>query len=299
MKKLFTKEMMIGACVLIALAILFFGIEYLKGVSIFKPSNYYYAVYNDVKGLEVSAPVTVNGYKIGQVDNVELMYDRPGCVLVSMSLDKKFKIPVNSKALIESSLLGTASVKIDLASEGTYYTPGDTIPAGVAAGMMDQVSQQLLPGVSNLVPKVDSILTNVNTLTGNEALLQSFKNIEQLTSTLNTTAVNLNAAVKTLPSTIGAVNGVIASVNAIVADLDTVASQIAEAPIESTLENFNRISSDLAALTSQLQNPNSTLGALMNDSGLYDNLTKASLSIDSLLVDIRKNPKRYISIKLL
>ncbi|MDE6316833.1 MAG: MlaD family protein [Muribaculaceae bacterium] len=299
MKKLFTKEMMIGACVLIALAILFFGIEYLKGVSIFKPSNYYYAVYNDVKGLEVSAPVTVNGYKIGQVDNVELMYDRPGCVLVSMSLDKKFKIPVNSKALIESSLLGTASVKIDLASEDTFYTPGDTIPAGVAAGMMDQVSQQLLPGVSNLVPKVDSILTNVNTLTGNEALLQSFKNIEQLTSTLNTTAVNLNAAVKTLPSTVGAVNGVIASVNAIVADLDTVTSQIAEASIESTLENFNRISNDLAALTSQLQNPNSTLGALMNDSGLYDNLTKASLSIDSLLVDIRKNPKRYISIKLL
>lgn len=299
MKKLFTKELLIGACVLVALAILFFGIEYLKGVSIFKPSNYYYAVYNDVKGLEVSAPVTVNGYKIGQVDNVELMYDRPGCVLVSMSLDKKFRIPVNSKALIESSLLGTASVKIDLATAGDYYTPGDTIPAGVAAGMMDQVSEQLLPGVSNLVPKVDSILTNVNNLTGNQALVQSFKNIEQLTATLNTTANSLNAAVRTLPSTVGAVNGVISSVNAIVADLDSVTSQIAEAPIESTLDNFNRISNNLATLTAQLQNPNSTIGALLNDSGLYDNLTKASLSIDSLLVDIRKNPKRYISIKLL
>lgn len=299
MKKLFTKEMMIGACVLIALAILFFGIEYLKGVSIFKPSNYYYAVYNDVKGLEVSAPVMVNGYKIGQVDNVELMYDRPGYVLVSMSLDKKFRLPVNSRALIESSVLGTASVKIDMASTTDYYQPGDTVPGGVAAGMMEQVTEQLLPGVNDIVPKVDSILNNINTLTGDPALLQSFRNIEALTSMLHSTATTLNATVKTLPATVGAVNGVITSVNGIVADLDSVTSQIANAPIESTLENFNRISADLAALTAQLENPNSTIGALLNDSGLYDNLTKASQSIDSLLIDIRKNPKRYINIKLL
>lgn len=299
MKKLFTKEMMIGACVLIALAILFFGIEYLKGVSIFRPSNYYYAVYTDVKGLEVSAPVMVNGYKIGQVDNVELMYDRPGNVLVSMSLDKKFRIPVNSKALIESSLLGTASVKIEMARGSEFYTPGDTVPAGIASGMMDQVSEQLLPGVSGMMPKLDSIFTNINNLTGNEALLQSFKNIEELTATLNSTAKALNATVRTLPSTVGSVNGVISSVDSLVADLNRVTSEIANAPIDSTLNNFNRISADLAAITGQLQDPNSTVGALLNDSGLYDNLTKASQSLDSLLVDIRKNPKRYISIKLL
>lgn len=299
MRKLFTKEMMIGACVLIALAILFFGIEYLKGVSIFKPSNYYYAVYNDVKGLEVSAPVMVNGYKIGQVDNVELMYDRPGCVLVSMSLDKKFKIPVNSKALIESSLLGTASVKIDMSRSSEFYTPGDTVPAGIAAGMMDQVSEQLLPGVNEVVPKVDSILSNINTLTGDPALLQSVRNIEALTATLQSAANTLNSTARTLPATVSAVNGVIASVDGIVTDLNHVTSEIANAPIDSTLNNFNRISADLAALTAQLDNPNSTLGALLNDTGLYDNLTKASLSIDSLLVDIRKNPKRYINIKLL
>ncbi len=299
MKKLFTKEMMIGACVLIALAILFFGIEYLKGVSIFRPSNYYYAVYTDVKGLEVSAPVMVNGYKIGQVDNVELMYDRPGNVLVSMSLDKKFRIPVNSKALIESSLLGTASVKIEMARGSEFYTPGDTVPAGIASGMMDQVSEQLLPGVSGMMPKLDSIFTNINNLTGNEALLQSFKNIEELTATLNSTAKALNTTVRTLPSTVGSVNGVISSVDSLVADLNRVTSEIANAPIDSTLSNFNRISADLAAITGQLQDPNSTVGALLNDSGLYDNLTKASQSLDSLLVDIRKNPKRYISIKLL
>lgn len=299
MKKLFTKEMIIGACVLIALAILFFGIEYLKGVSIFRPSNYYYAVYNDVKGLQSSAPVMVNGFKVGQVDNVELMYDRPGCVLVSMSLDKKFKVPVNSKAMIECSLLGTASLKIDMATNSEYYAPGDTLPSGIVSGMMDQVSEQLMPGVSNIMPKLDSIFTNINTLTGNEALLQSFKNIESLTSTLNATANTLNATVKTLPTTMGAVNDVVNTVNGIVTDLNQVTTQMANAPIDSTLNNINRISSDIAMLTAQLKDSNSTLGALLNDSGLYDSLTKASQSIDSLLVDIRKNPKRYINIKLL
>lgn len=299
MKKIFTKEMMIGACVLIALAVLFFGIEYLKGVSIFKPSNYYYAVYNDVKGLEVAAPVTVNGYKIGQVDNVELMYDRPGCVLVSISLDKKFKVPVNSSALIESSLLGTASVKIDMAKNNEYYHPGDTIPAAIMSGMMDQVSEQLLPGVNNIMPKIDSIFTNINNLTGNEALLHSLDNISALTATLNSTATSLNATMKALPSTMSTINDVVTSVNNIVSDLNTVTAQIAEAPIDSTLNNINRISADLATLTAQLQSSNSTVGALLNDSTLYNNLTKATLSIDSLLIDIRKNPKRYISIKLL
>lgn len=299
MKKIFTKEMLIGACVLIALAVLFFGIEYLKGVSVFKPSNYYYAVYNDVKGLEVAAPVMVNGYKIGQVDEVELMYDRPDCVLVSFSLDKKFKLPVNSSALIESSLLGTASMKIDMAKNNQYYQPGDTIPAALMSGMMDQVSEQLLPGVSDMMPKLDSIFSNINKLTGSEALLQSLENISNLTATLNSAATTLNASMKVLPEAMTTVNEMVVSVNNIVNDLNAVTSQLAEAPIDSTLNNINRISADLAVLTNQLQDPNSTVGALLNDSALYDNLTKASLSIDSLLIDIRKNPKRYISIKLL
>ena len=95
------------------------------------------------------------------------------------------------------------------------------------------------------------------------------------------------------------VNDVVTSVNNIVTDLNTVTAQIADAPIDSTLNNINQISANLAALTAQLQNSNSTVGALLNDSTLYNNLTKATLSIDSLLIDIRKNPKRYISIKLL
>lgn len=299
MKKLIRKETVIGACVLIALAILFFGIEYLKGVSIFKPSNYYYVVYENVNGLQVSAPVTVNGFKIGQVDNVELMYDNPGHVLVEISLDKKFQIPVNSKALISSDLLGTASIIIDMSKDTAYYAPGDTIPGSKSSGMMDKVTDQLLPGVTDILPKVDSILTNVNELTGNPALGSTLKNVEELTSALNSMTKSLNASAKAVPEVIGGVNSVVASVDSLVADLNALSSKLATAPIDSTVANFNKISEDIAVLTSRLKDPDSTLGNLLNDSGLYDNLNNAAQSIDSLLIDIRKNPKRYINIKLL
>lgn len=299
MKKLIRKETVIGACVLIALAILFFGIEYLKGVSIFKPSNYYYVVYENVNGLQVSAPVTVNGFKIGQVDNVELMYDNPGHVLVEISLDKKFQIPVNSKALISSDLLGTASIIIDMSKDTAYYAPGDTIPGSKSSGMMDKVTDQLLPGVTDILPKVDSILTNVNELTGNPALGSTLKNVEELTSALNSMTKSLNASAKAVPEVIGGVNSVVTSVDSLVADLNALSSKLATAPIDSTVANFNKISEDIAVLTSRLKDPDSTLGNLLNDSGLYDNLNNAAQSIDSLLIDIRKNPKRYINIKLL
>lgn len=299
MKKLFSRELIIGACVLIALAVLFFGIEYLKGVSIFKPSNYYYAVYNDVDGLTVSAPVTVNGFKIGQVDNVELMYDRPGSILVAISLDKKFKLTRNSKAVIESGLLGTASIKIELAQGSSFYSPGDTIPGMTASGMMGEISSNILPGVSDIIPKVDTLLTSINTLVSNPALASTLNKLESASASLQSTMASINAAVTRLPDAMEDITSITASIKEISEDMTALSSTLANAPVDSTLNNLNRISSDLADLTVKLKSADSTLGKVLNDSELYDNLTHVTASLDSLFADIKKNPKRYISIKLL
>ena len=98
MKKLLSKELIIGASVLLSLLILFFGIDYLKGINVFKSANYYYASYTNVAGLTQSAPVTLNGYKIGLVREINYEYDNPGHVLVEISLDKQLKVPVGTKA---------------------------------------------------------------------------------------------------------------------------------------------------------------------------------------------------------
>lgn len=284
---------------MIALAILFFGIEYLKGVSIFKPSNYYYAVYTDAKGLTVSAPVNVNGFKIGQVDNVELMYDNPGHVLVEISLEKKFKLPVGSKAMIDSDLLGTASVKIEMANSNTFYEPGDTIVGSASAGLIDAVSQDLLPGISDMVPKIDSLLVSANKLVGNPALESALTRIDGITANINSTVGQLSASLSKLPTIMDDINSVTSSIKVIADDMTKLSNTIANAPIDSTIQNIHQISQQLSSLTERLNDPNSTIGQLTRDSGLYDNLTNAASNLDSLFVDIKRNPKRYINIKLL
>jgi phospholipid/cholesterol/gamma-HCH transport system substrate-binding protein len=299
MKKIFKKESIIGVCVLIALVVLFFGIEYLKGVSIFKPANYYYAVYTDVNGLTAASPVTINGLKVGQVDNVELMYDNPGHVLVSFSLDKKLQLPQGTKAVISASLLGTVSVKLEVEPNSKYYEPGDTIIGITEAGMLDAVSENIMPGVNDLFPKVDSLLTNANNLISHPALINSIEQLQGITGNLNAVTATLNRSVTKLPNVMTDINNITGSINKVANDLGVLSKSLANAPVDSVMDNINRMSADLAALSAKLNDSNSTLGMLLNDTGLYDNLYRLTSNLDSLFIDIKKNPKRYINIKLL
>lgn len=306
MKKLLSKEAIIGFCVILALVILFFGIEYLKGVSIFKPSNYYYAVYTDAKGLTSSSAVNVNGVKVGKVDNVEIMYDKPGHVLVQFSIDKEMKLPVNSAALIDTDILGTASIKLDLKSGNAFYQPGDTIKGEVVSGMMDMISNQVLPGVGQTFSKVDTLMNNLNALTSNEALYATLNNLATFTSGLHGTLSGLNATIATVHSAAGEMKPLIKDLGSITANIDSLSANLHalsvslnEAPIEETLANVNKISANVSQLTADLNNPDSNLGQLLHGTELYDNLVKTSADIDSLIVDLKRNPKRYISIKLL
>lgn len=305
MKKILSKEFVIGACVIIALAILFFGIEYLKGVSIFKPSNYYYAVYSDVKGLTTSSPINVNGVKVGQVNEVEVLYDRPGYVLVEFSIDKELKLPVNSKAVIDTDLLGTASIRLDLAQGQTFYQPGDTVPGTIATGMMDMLS-----GAGDIVPKINTLVDNLNTLTGNPSIGQTLDNLAAFSGELQGLLNNVDKSVTTINGAASKINPLLDDLASITSNIDSLShnlhalsESLNNAPIEQTLQNANEISENINNLTAKidkaLADPNSNLGQLLNGSQLYDNLVKTSADIDSLIVDLKRNPKRYISIKLL
>lgn len=317
MKKLFRKEVIIGFCVILALVILFFGIEYLKGLNVFKPSNYYYVVYSDAAGLEPAAPVTVNGFKVGQVKTVEYMYDNPGHVLVELSLDKELKLPHNTTADIDVSLLGTSSIKLSMGTSQNYYAIGDTIKGDVIAGMLDAVQKDVLPNVNGIANKADSLLISLNRLAANTAIPQTLRNLEQFTVSLNTTmngvqpivkgastAMNgVNNTINQLPGVVNDVNEITARILAIADDLHTMstslANTLAEAPIEATLQNLNQMSEQLVELSKSLNNPDSSVGKLLNDPALYNQLNQTISDLDSLFVDIKKNPKRYINIKLL
>ena len=293
------KEIIIGSCVILALAVLYFGIEYLKGVNLFKPANYYSAMYTDVAGLQKSAPVTLNGLKVGQVSSIGYEYKNPGHVLVEMSLDKELRIPRGSKAVIEQDLLGTATVVLHMSDATEYQAVGSRLDGETATGLMGTVSQQLMPSVSAIFPKIDTLLTSVNALAANPALAASVTRLDAITLNIDRTIRQLNAAVATLPATASNINTVSANLTTMTDDLSQFTGKINAIPVDSLADNLTALSANLRQLSTELNNPNSTLGALTHDRELYNNLNAAAASLDSLLIDAKRNPKRYISIKLL
>lgn len=299
MNKNYKKEVVIGICVILALCFLFLGIDYLKGINVFKPSNYYLVSYTNVKGLAVSAPVTVNGFKVGQVRSIQYEYDNPGHVLVELSLDKALKVPVDSKAIIESDMLGTASVTLKMAPNTSYHKVGAHLIGETSTGMMDNVSENLLPAVSQIFPKIDSLLTSLNAVAGDPALISAIKRLDGISASLDATMRQLNKSVNTLPTVMNNVESTTKNLDKLSNDLAELSTTLKSLPVDSTFNNINILSDNLAKMSEDLNNPNSTLGLMMHDPALYNNLNSTVKSLDSLFIDIKKNPKRYISIKLL
>ncbi|MCH5242577.1 MAG: MCE family protein [Muribaculaceae bacterium] len=300
MRRFFTKEVIIGLCVAVAILILCFGIEFLKGINVFKPSNFYVAQYENVEGLEIAAPVLIDGYKVGQVREINFNYSNPGKIEVLMALNKELHLPVDSKALIGSTLLSGSYIDIKLGQSSEMLPLGSEIMSGSTPDLMSSISNDVLPAVSAMVPKIDSLLVSVNNLVSDPSLEVSIKNIETLTANLSATSQSLNTLMnRQVPGILNGANMAVTNLDTITANLSILSEELNRLPLNQTMENVNGLTANLVKFTGNLNNPNSTLGELTQDSELYDKLNRLTADIDSLIIDIKKNPKRYISIKLL
>ena len=294
------KEILVGLTVALALVLLFVGINFLKGVNVFKAANYYYATYTDVAGLSTSAPVTINGFKVGQVRSVEYQYDNPGHVVVEFSVDKALRIPQGSQAVITTDLLGTATIALRMgADRSAFYSVGDTVATGVEAGLMSAVSNDVMPAVSAIIPKIDSLITGLNTLVSDPALSASVRRMDNITADLGASVQSLRTVMAAMEPVSRNVTSITANVDTISGNLSTVSGELAAAPVDSIMGELNRTVANLEQLTAALNNPDSSIGRLTSDPELYNNINSTVMSLDSLFVDIKRNPKRYISIKLL
>lgn len=293
------KELIIGLCVLIALLVLFFGINFLKGVNLFKAANYYYATYTNAAGLQQSAPVTLDGFKVGQVREINYDYANPGHVKVELSVDRELRIPKGSEAVIEQDLLGTATVVLHLSDAKEYEEVGATLLSHTQKGMLDNVTSTVMPQLGSTFAKIDSLLVNLNALVADPALAKSVGRLDAITLNLEVTLRQLRASAGALPPVIKNVDGLTSNLNTVSSDLAVVSGKLKEAPVDSLMNNITSISANLKELSATLNNPDSSLGLITHDRELYDNLNNCAASLDSLLIDVKKNPKRYISIKLL
>lgn len=307
MKKIAKKEIAIGVSVIVAIVILIFGIEYLKGINLFRPANFYIAYYDNVNGLEISAPVKVNGYKVGQVREINFNYEKPGKTEVVLALNRNLHLPVDSKAVISSSLMGEAFIEINVGNSKEYLPVGGEVHTSSIPGLLDGVTESVMPQVTETLNNVNLLLTNLNKVVADPAITSTMTRLDGISNNLYIASGALNTVIGTdVPRFVNTANGILYNAGGVLYRVDTIASNLSSLtaelnrlPIAETMDNVNKTVANLETFSQSLKNQNSTLGKLMNDPELYNRINNVAASVDSLIVDIKRNPKRYISIKLL
>ena len=287
----FTKEIRIALVAIVGILVMYFGINFLKGINLFSTNNAYYMTFDDIQGLGASTPIYADGYKVGTVDKVDYDYSGNGPIKVKADINKDLRIPAGSMAEIEKDIMGNLQVNLLLANNPRErIEPGSVIPGTVNAGMMGKAAQ-LVPVVEKMLPKLDSILTNVNALLADPAIAASLHHVETITNNLTVSTRELHTLMaglnKQVPGMIRKANGVLDNTNRLTANL-------ADLDVQGTLNRVNATLEGAQKFTDQLNSGKGSLGLLMNDTKLYDNMTSTMSHADSLVIDLKAHPKRYV-----
>lgn len=282
------KEVKIGITGIIALVILFFGINFLKGKNLFSSTSIYYIKFTNAKGLSKSSNVYADGYNVGVVSDIIYDFDHPGSVLVEISTDKGLRIPKGSSAKLDEAVLGGCTLNMLLATNLTdSYHPGDTIEGTDSQGMMAKAAS-IMPQVEQIITRVDTLIATLNKLTSDPNLPLIIQNAELITENLNRSSLELNKILENkVPQLTNTFNKV--GENAI-----TLTNHLNELNMQATLDSVNTTISSVHQLMNQIQSPQGSLGLLMKDPALYNNLNHTVQSADSLVTDLKAHPKRYV-----
>ena len=286
------KEVKIGMAGIVALCVLIYGINYLKGIHLFKPTSYFYVQFQDINGLTKSSPVFADGFSVGIVRALHYDYTQPGNVLAEIEVEPDLRIPKGSTAELIAEMLGGVKMTLLLANNPRErYQVGDTIPGRLNSGMMDQAAK-MLPQLEKMMPKLDSILTSLNTLLADPALAATLHNVEDLTASMAGTSRQLQSLMRNdIPQLTAKLNHIGENVEAMTDNLKQIDYAAAMQKVDATLANVR-------SLTDKLNQPDNTVGLLLNDPALYQNLNATTANAAALLEDLKAHPKRYVHFSL-
>jgi phospholipid/cholesterol/gamma-HCH transport system substrate-binding protein len=293
MKRKFTKEAKIGIITIIGLFLLYLGINYLKGINLFKPSNQYFVSFDNVKDVTISSPVFVDGFKVGLVRSISYDYSTTDKIRVEISLDDEMRINKGSYVVIVKSFLGGAELHLHLNKYiHDYMKSGEILEGRMGEDMIGSVQDNILPALEGLLPKIDSILSGLQTLINHPALSQSLENLEQTTHNLETSSRQLNLLLnKDVPLILSDLKTVSHNFSGISEDLKSL-------DLESTIRSVNETLANLKLTTDKLNSKDNSLGLLLNDNSLYYNLNETAGNASKLLIDLKEHPKRYVHFSL-
>ena len=290
--KLITKEVRIGIAGIVALCILVYGINYLKGINMFKPESYFYVKFRNVNGLAQSSPVFADGVRVGIVRDIYYDYAQPENVIVEVEVDNQLRIPKGSAAELVPELMGGVRMNILLANNPRErYTVGDTIPGKLNNGVMEKVAE-MMPAVEQMLPKLDSILTSLNTIMGDQSIPATLHSIEKTTANLQVASGQLRLLMSNdIPQLTG-------KLNTIGDNFVVISDNLKKVDYAATFRQIDNTINNVKMITEKLNSKNNTVGLLLNDPQLYDNLNETTMNAASLLKDLKEHPKRYVHFSL-
>lgn len=287
------KEFKIGLVGIVALLILYFGINYLKGMKMFATDDVYYVEFEDVNGLALSSPVFAQGVKVGIVQDIRYNHAKPGNVLVEISVDDDMRIPKGSTGELITEMLGTVKMNLLLNKESQEcYAPGEVMTGKANYGLMGVAEKEIIPQLQKTMVKIDSVLTSLNKVLNNGDLEKTLHNTQTLTANLATTTHELNKMMKNdFPEILG-------NINTLSANFVTISNNLKEVDFAATVQKVDATLQNVQQLTDKLNRTDNTVGLLLNDRSLYDNLNTATQNAGSLLEDLKAHPKRYVHFSL-
>jgi phospholipid/cholesterol/gamma-HCH transport system substrate-binding protein len=286
MKKFsFSREAKIGVAVMIAIGMLYFGLNFLKGINIFQPTTYFYAQYQRVDGIVPTTPVMINGFQVGHVNEIIFDYTKEAPITLQITVDNQLHVPVGTVAEVyDTGLMGDKAIQLRLGKSNTLMQAGDTLQTAVQGGLMAAVTEALVEPIKAMMPQLDSTLKTLNHSLSQERIdaivadaQASLANVKKITASLN----------QSVPATMDKVNHIATNFSAVSDELKAV-------QWDSTLQNIEKVVANLENVSNQLKSNENTLGALLNDKQLYQNLDSTVQSANALLIDLKENPKRYV-----
>ena len=311
------REAKLALTALAAVFILIWGINFLKGSSLFESKSTFYGVYDSVEGLKVSSGVIYRGYQVGQVISIQFTGERFDRVLVKFSVDKGLELPSNTLAMIQSAdLMGSKVVALVPGDSHVFAVSGDTLRSQVERGLMEQVSQQMLPlkqKAERLLGSLDSVLLIVQGLFNEEtkknlsnsfgSIDRTFRNLEGASGNLDTLIQGESARISSILQDVNSITGNLRNNNEeisnILGNVSAISDSLRQASLHQTLMSLDYILATTDSIMNKINRGEGTIGALLNDNDLYYNLNQVSENLNRLLVEFRYNPKRFINLSLI
>lgn len=291
-----TREVRVGILTVVSVFVLYFGLNFLKGVNVFSPINTYYATYDNIDGLVPSSPVYVKGFKVGQVEEVKYDFSKEQSFVVKITVSRDIKLPKTARIeLFDDGLMGGKAIQLIYPTykiSDTFYASGDTLPSTVGSGLLDQIAGDLMPKIETIANQADSLLMSVRKMIDGEAVQNSLASIEHTTAELAVTSTALKRMVnKDLPV-------IMSDVQVLTGDFRVISANLRQIDFASTFDKMDVTITSLNQITRKINSSEGSIGLLLNDKELYQNLTNTANSTDLLLIDMKQNPKRYVHFSL-